>query len=854
MWQESRKSVTGSHGKVLEFLRNFSGRVKKRSMADVPTITFGPYRLDPANARLWRETQPLRLTPKAFQVLCYLAERPGQLVSKDELFQAVWTDTIISEATLTSAIQEIRKALADNAREPQYVETVPKRGFRFIGEVVSSQHSVVSQQLGSLDEAQRNPGETSGAESRIALRSIRATELPEEPRLQVIASPSAPLRINSAKQSLPEKEIASSPELSSLDEALRLRSGQAPRNPGETSEAGSRIALRSIQATELPVPPPEVLPLPAARLRRFRWYQVLGLIVLLVLGGGLAANWRLARLVAASYFPPPVPEPIALPLPDKPSIVVLPLVNLSNDPEQEYFSDGLTEDLIQSLSRIPNLFVIARQSAFTYKGKAVKIQDIGRELGVKYMLEGSVRKAENQVRVSVRLVEASTGTYRWEERYERPLTNIFTLQDEIVQKIVTTLNLQITVQEQGWIGRKRTANVDAYDALLRGVASLLHLTPTGNLQARQFFEQAVALDPQYGQGYGNLGHTYFREWAWRWSADPQTLERAEKFMQHGLALDNSYAPTHALLAELYALTGRLDQALTEIDEAIVLEPGRAETYAIQAEVLVIAGRPAEAVQAGQQAIHLNPYAPPYYFHFLGWAYFSTDQYAESIAALKQVITRNPLSLHAYPFLAFNYAAQWIIQQSHDPKILDAAYDVAQNAIALNDDFPAGHTALGFVYLWQKQYDDAITEFERAVALDKNNMCGAMFLALGLSQVGRVEEAVQVGERALSLKALPSDDRCLFSVASVYALAGRREEAAALYLRMLKQFPNVLGAHLDLAAIYSKLGRETEARAAAAEVLRINPQFSLKVHRQRVPLKDLVLLEQYIAALRKAGLE
>ena len=162
--------------------------------------------------------------------------------------------------------------------------------------------------------------------------------------------------------------------------------------------------------------------------------------------------------------------------------------------------------------------------------------------------------------------------------------------------------------------------------------------------------------------------------------------------------------------------------------------------------------------------------------------------------------------------------------------------------------------MGFVYLWQKQYDDAIAEFEQAVVLDENFVCGQMQLAGGLSQVGRVEEAVQVGERALSLKALPSDDRCLYGVASAYALAGRLEEAVELHLRLLQQFPNFLVSHLQLADIYSQLGREAEAQAAAAEVLRINPQFSLEVHKQRVPLKDPAMLERHIAALRKAGLK
>jgi adenylate cyclase len=219
-------------------------------------------------------------------------------------------------------------------------------------------------------------------------------------------------------------------------------------------------------------------------------------------------------------------SPAALPLPDKPSIIVLPFVNMSNDPEQNYFSDGITEDVTSSLSKISSLFVIARNSAFTYKGKAVKVQDVSREMGVRYVLEGSVRKSDNQIRVTTQLVDATTGEQLWAEHYDRPLKNIFALQDEIVQKIVTTLNLQLTLQEQGYIIRKHTDNLEAYDAFLHGVEYYWRFTKETNTQARQMLEKAVALDPQYAEAYAYLGWTYGLEWVWRWSADPQTLERA----------------------------------------------------------------------------------------------------------------------------------------------------------------------------------------------------------------------------------------------------------------------------------------------------------------------------------------
>jgi TolB-like protein len=199
-------------------------------------------------------------------------------------------------------------------------------------------------------------------------------------------------------------------------------------------------------------------------------------------------------------------SPTGLPLPDKPSIVVLPFVNMSEDPKQEYFSDGMTEDLTTDLSKISGLFVIARNSASIYKGKAVKVQDVSRELGVRYVLEGSVRRADNQVRISAQLVDATTGGHLWSERYDRPLKDVFALQDEIVQKIVTTLKLQLTLWEQGILVRKTTDNLEAYDSYLRGLESFSRAILGGprrevNVQARQMFERAIELDPTYAQAY-----------------------------------------------------------------------------------------------------------------------------------------------------------------------------------------------------------------------------------------------------------------------------------------------------------------------------------------------------------------
>ena len=212
----------------------------------------------------------------------------------------------------------------------------------------------------------------------------------------------------------------------------------------------------------------------------------------------------------------------SLPLPDKPSIIVLPFVNMGEDPKQDYFSDGITEDLTSDLSRISSLFV-SRNSAFTYKGKAVKVQDVSREMGVRYVLEGSVRKADNQVRVTAQLIDATTGYVCGRNKYDRELKDIFTVQDEILQKIVATLKLQVTLLEQGYVVRKHTDNLEAYDYYLRAVEYLWQTTKETNAQARQLFKKAIELDPQYAEAPCVPSVHLLTRQCWPWDQGPQLL-------------------------------------------------------------------------------------------------------------------------------------------------------------------------------------------------------------------------------------------------------------------------------------------------------------------------------------------
>jgi tetratricopeptide (TPR) repeat protein len=401
--------------------------------------------------------------------------------------------------------------------------------------------------------------------------------------------------------------------------------------------------------------------------------------------------------------------------------------------------------------------------------------------------------------------------------------------------------------------RKDTDNLEAYDAFLRGQEYHFRYTKEANAQARQLYEQAIALDPQYAEACAWLGITYYVEWIMHWSADPQIMERALALAQQALALNDSLPEAHSLLSFVYVQKQQYDQAFAEGERAVALDPNRADSYAGQAQVLILAGRPEEALQSGEQAMRLNPRCPPWYLYHLGWAYQMTGRYAEAIAALKEVIRRDPNSISAHNNLAGSYLMQWIAQQSPAAQTLEPAVAAIQRALALHDSLHFNHIVLGSISLYQQQYDPALAEMERGVALAPTEAWSYAALAVVLSYTGKTEAALEAAAQALRLKPAVMDAH-LDSVGAAYALAGRPEEAIAPLQRYISRYPNILHAHLMLAAVYSELGQAAEARVEVTEVLRLNPNFSLEVHKEKMPIKDSAMLERHLAALRKAGLK
>ena len=347
-------------------------------------------------------------------------------------------------------------------------------------------------------------------------------------------------------------------------------------------------------------------------------------------------------------------ERMAFPLPEKPSIAVLPFENLSGDPQQDYFSDGITETIITELSKVSNMFVIARNSVFTYKGKPVKVQQVAEELGVRYVLEGSFQRADDSVRITAQLVDALTGHHMWAERYDRELEDIFALQDDITQNVVTALEVTLTEGEQARVWRRHTNNPEAYQYFLRGMEHMRRFTEADNAQAQRLFEKAVAVDPGFANAWVDLARTHFFDVRFAWSNDPsRSLARATELAEKALALDDTNADTYAMLGNLALIKGQHEQALAHCDKALSLNP-QAVVLALCGHHRNYLGRPEEGLELVKRAMRQSPYYPGWYLFALGNAHRLLGQYDEAIAAFERWPDRNPESPYAYSPLAFTY--------------------------------------------------------------------------------------------------------------------------------------------------------------------------------------------------------
>ncbi|MEE8297432.1 MAG: tetratricopeptide repeat protein, partial [Hyphomicrobium sp.] len=333
--------------------------------------------------------------------------------------------------------------------------------------------------------------------------------------------------------------------------------------------------------------------------------------------------------------------------------------NMSGDPEQEYFADGMTEDLITDLSKVAGLFVIARNSTFAYKGKSPDIRRVAEELGVRYVLEGSVRRSSDQVRINAQLIDATTGGHVWADRYDGNLKDVFGLQDKVTRNIVTVLAVQLTTSDEERVARKETENPEAYDAFLKGWEHYLRQRPDDFRTAISYFEKAVELDPQYARAYAALAATYWEAWKrfWHESLGLRRLSheprfRAEQFLAK--AMQNPTPLAHQVASAMLLHMQQHEDAIVEAQRAIALDPNDADSYIALAGALSLAGRADEALGWVERAMRLNPHYPPFYLYQLGMAQFGMGEVDRAAVSLERATALNPDDRWSYRLLLATY--------------------------------------------------------------------------------------------------------------------------------------------------------------------------------------------------------
>jgi adenylate cyclase len=423
---------------------------------------------------------------------------------------------------------------------------------------------------------------------------------------------------------------------------------------------------------------------------RWGWKAVAAVVALALVAGGLVWNFylRVPRIEPASK------EKMAFPLPDVPSIAVMPFVNMSEDPKQEFLCDGMTEEIITALTKVPRLVVIARTSASTYKGKSVKVKQVSEELGVRYVLEGSFQRSGDRVRITAQLVDALTGHHLWAERYERDLKDIFALQDEITIKILTGVRVKLT--EGGQVGGpekyfKGKQGLDCYLNLTEASGYYNRFNIEDNNLARRMIEEAIAMCPENPMGYFHLGWVYHHDYTLGNTKSPQeTIQKSMELAQKALAMDDSIAEAHGLLCALYIRKKEYDKAIAEGERAVALNPGGTSVLLNYARSLTVAGRPEEGIPLFQKAIRLNPFGPHQLYREFGHALRYAGRLEQAVSAYKKAIQLAPDNIYPHIFLAATYIQMYREKEARaeaaeilriDPKF---SVDYLANVLAYKD--------------------------------------------------------------------------------------------------------------------------------------------------------------------------
>jgi adenylate cyclase len=379
-------------------------------------------------------------------------------------------------------------------------------------------------------------------------------------------------------------------------------------------------------------------------------------------------------------------------LQDKPSIAVLPFDNLSDDPQQEYFSDGMAEDLITDISKISGVFVTARNSSFAFKGQTIDVKEVAEKLGVKHILEGSVRKMGSKLRINAQLIDAASGGHIWAERYDGDMENIFEFQDDIREKIVAALQVSLTPTDKVLTERKPTDSVEAYDLFLKGRAIFYNYTPEHFDEAINYLEEAIEIDPNFAVAYSYLAYLHFAGYVQLSPGSENNLKRATELAEKGVALDGTSAVALARLGFIQAWSRRYDQAIANLEKAIALAPNNGEVYASFGQVLNYWGNPERGLEMFEKAFSIDTFVSPVWEMQAGCSHYLLRQYDDAASRFLSAIERSPKYLHAYAYLACTYA---------ELDRLDDARDAIKTALEIAPQYTLKEAAR----IWPYQIDE-----------------------------------------------------------------------------------------------------------------------------------------------------
>jgi adenylate cyclase len=446
---------------------------------------------------------------------------------------------------------------------------------------------------------------------------------------------------------------------------------------GQVNVPFTYLGRRQVKNSEEPVPVYRVdwdAPPGWRRARRLRIQP------LLLPAGAVLVLVALALVFSPGQSPDPAPEPSAVlaGAPPDSSIAVLPFENLSPEPDRDYFSDGITADLITDLSNLSGLLVIARNTAFAHRGRDLSPQAIGRDLGVRYLLQGSIRRAGDRVRITAQLIDAESGHHIWGGRYDGALEDIFALQDDVTRKIVSALQVTVTEAEHARLVRRQTDHLDAYDRFLLGQSSFFEFTAEGNARARAQYEQAIELDPTFARAVAALALTHAWDYRWGWSSEPAaSLSTARELVGRAMTLDDSLPQVRWVHAYVALLHGEFEQAMAQARYAIALDPNYADGYGLVAFIHVAMGEAREALVAMDRAVLLNPHYSVQYHSVLGATYLLLNRYGDAVRVLTEGVLQNHRFLRNHVLLAAAYGKQG--------RLDDAAW-VAEEIRALSPEF------------------------------------------------------------------------------------------------------------------------------------------------------------------------